>query len=336
MRIRRFRVVGLALCALALVAGILLAATSLASAGGKAAQSASPKASPVRAIAPKPAALKPMSATVGTVQRTFVSAATGNDANPCSRTAPCRNFAAAIAQTAQNGEVIALDSGGYGPVTINQSIALIAPQGVYAGITAFSGNNAIEINAATTDTVILRGLTLNSLNANIGVNVDSVGKLIVDDVTIKNFNNVAMEVVTSADSETYVQDSLIQNNFIGIRFRPLGGTERGWISNTRAEGNSYAFENRDSSIMTIRDSAAVRTAVTGYGTFFAGSEANLERDLASNGQFGIVASSGATRVSETMIVNNDTGINGSATSFGNNRVYANMTNGSFTTTVPQT
>src|SRR5262249_4357163 len=143
-------------------------------------------------------------------------------------------------------------------------------------------------------------------------------------------------VVTSADSEVYVQDSLIQDNFIGIRFRPLGGTERGWIDRVRAEGNSYAFENRDSSIMTVRDSAAIRTSVTGFGTFFAGAESNLQNCLASYDQFGISASTGVTRVSDTMVVNNNTGLNGSTTSFGNNRVYANTTNGSFATTVPQT
>src|SRR6266571_7551654 len=70
-------------------------------------------------------------------QRTFVSAASGNDANPCTRTAPCRNFQAAIAQTASGGEVIVLDSGGYGTVTINQSVSLIAPPGIYAGISVF-------------------------------------------------------------------------------------------------------------------------------------------------------------------------------------------------------
>jgi hypothetical protein len=334
MRKSRFRLTVLVVSAAACIAGGLFAATS-GSASGRAA-SAGPGASPVQAAASRPAA--PSTAVVaasGTNQRTFVSAASGNDANPCTRTAPCRNFAAAIAQTASGGEVIALDSGGYGPVTINQSVSLIAPQGVYAGITAFSGN-AIEVNAGTGDTVMLRGLTLNGLGGGIGVNVDSVGHLYVDNVTIKGFNNVAMEIVTSADSDIYVQDSLIQNNFIGIRFRPLGGTERGWIDNTRAEGNSYAFENRDSSIVTMNHDAAIRTAVTGYGTFFSGAEMNIEDSLASNDQFGIVASSGATRVSETMVVDNDTGLNGSATSFGNNRVYANTTNGSFTTTVPQT
>jgi len=48
------------------------------------------------------------------------------DSNPYSRTAPCRIFTMAVAQTAPGGSVVVLDSAGYGPVTIGQSISLIA------------------------------------------------------------------------------------------------------------------------------------------------------------------------------------------------------------------
>src|SRR5438876_9156935 len=89
-------------------------------------------------------------------QRTFVSAAIGSDANPCTRALPCRSFAAALPFTDTDGEVIVVDSGGYGPVTITQSVSLIAPDGVYAGITtlAFSGP-AVTVNAGDTANVIL-------------------------------------------------------------------------------------------------------------------------------------------------------------------------------------
>jgi hypothetical protein len=71
-------------------------------------------------------------------QRTFVSAS-GSDANPCSLPLPCRTFGAAITAVVSNGEVIVLDSGGYGAVVINKSVELIAPPGIYAGITASAG-----------------------------------------------------------------------------------------------------------------------------------------------------------------------------------------------------
>src|SRR6478672_2814060 len=70
--------------------------------------------------------------------RTFVSVSAGNDVNPCSLTSPCRSFASAVLVTDLGGEVIALDSGGYGVVTLTQSISLIAPEGVFAGLTVTS------------------------------------------------------------------------------------------------------------------------------------------------------------------------------------------------------
>src|SRR5467141_2396265 len=55
--------------------------------------------------------------------RTWVSGV-GDDANPCSRTAPCKTFAGAISKTAAAGEINVLDPGGYGAVTITKSISI--------------------------------------------------------------------------------------------------------------------------------------------------------------------------------------------------------------------
>src|SRR5260221_13453148 len=55
--------------------------------------------------------------------RTWVSGV-GDDANPCSRTAPCKTFAGAISKTAAGGEIDALDPGGFGAVTITKAITL--------------------------------------------------------------------------------------------------------------------------------------------------------------------------------------------------------------------
>src|ERR1700754_1491901 len=48
----------------------------------------------------------------------------GDDANPCSRTAPCKTFAGAISKTGVNGEINCLDPGGFGAVTITKSITI--------------------------------------------------------------------------------------------------------------------------------------------------------------------------------------------------------------------
>src|SRR5713226_2571123 len=77
--------------------------------------------------------------------RTWVSGV-GDDANPCSRTAPCKTFAGAISKTAACGEISVLDPGGFGAVTITKSIT-IDGTGTLAGILA-AGTNGIIINVA--------------------------------------------------------------------------------------------------------------------------------------------------------------------------------------------
>src|SRR5438874_12407095 len=87
--------------------------------------------------------------------RTWVSGV-GDDANPCSRTAPCKTFPGAISKTAAGGEINCLDPGGFGGVTITKAIT-IACEGVTAGVLV-SGTNAIIVNAGPSDQVTLRGL----------------------------------------------------------------------------------------------------------------------------------------------------------------------------------
>src|SRR5215472_9850180 len=84
--------------------------------------------------------------------RTWVSGV-GDDANPCSRTAPCKTAAA--------GEINVLDPGGFGAVTITKSIT-ISSIGFEAGVLV-SGTNGIVISAAATEQVTLKGLDIEGL-----------------------------------------------------------------------------------------------------------------------------------------------------------------------------
>src|SRR2546422_3909358 len=90
--------------------------------------------------------------------RTWVSGV-GDDANPCSRTAPCKTWAGAISKTATNGEINALDPGGFGAVTITKAIT-IDGGGFLAGVLV-SGSNGINVQAPSTDVVTLRNLDIN-------------------------------------------------------------------------------------------------------------------------------------------------------------------------------
>src|ERR1700760_2459988 len=77
--------------------------------------------------------------------RTWVSG-TGDDANPCSRTAPCKTFAGTISKTAPNGIINCIDPAGYGTVTITKSITIDC-RNTLAGVLA-SGTNGINIPTA--------------------------------------------------------------------------------------------------------------------------------------------------------------------------------------------
>src|SRR5712672_3947866 len=101
------------------------------------------------------------SAAQAQATRTWVSGV-GDDANPCSRTAPCKTFAGAISKTAAGGEIDALDPAGYGAVTITKGITIDGGGGQVASVLV-SGTNGIVIQAGASDVIILRNLRLNGI-----------------------------------------------------------------------------------------------------------------------------------------------------------------------------
>src|SRR5215471_11533185 len=104
--------------------------------------------------------------------RTWVSGV-GDDANPCSRTAPCKTFAGAISKTADGGIIDVLDPGGFGALTITKSITIDGGGGQVASVLV-TGTNGIVIAAGATDVIILKNLRFDGLagagNANAGLN----------------------------------------------------------------------------------------------------------------------------------------------------------------------
>src|ERR1041385_5386568 len=96
----------------------------------------------------------------GQASRTWVSGV-GDDANPCSRTAPCKTFAGAISKTAAGGEINCLDSAGYGAVTITKGMTINC-LGVIGSVLV-SGTNGIVVQAGPSDVVYLRGIEANGL-----------------------------------------------------------------------------------------------------------------------------------------------------------------------------
>ena len=143
--------------------------------------------------------------------RTWVSGV-GDDANPCARTSPCKTFAGAISKTAAGGEINCLDPGGFGGVTIGKSLT-IKCQYTEGGVLV-SGTNAIVVNAASTDKVVLRGLDVNGLGTGlVGIKVLSAASVKVLDSEVYGFTGWGIaSVPTGALSKLIVHNTHIHDN----------------------------------------------------------------------------------------------------------------------------
>ena len=277
---------------------------------------------------------------VGSQIRTFV-ASTGSDANPCTRTAPCRTFGAALAQTASGGEIVALDSGGYGAVTITQSVTIVAAPGVQASISPSSGN-AITVNAGSGDTIVLRNLNLNGLGATHGVHYQAAGSLHIVDLTINGFTTHGIFVDVSSLAKLHVANTVLRaNGGAGIALTStLSGTAHATIERVRAEKNHDGISVGGYASANVKDSVASGNVIgfVAYASAGGTAEINLESCTATgNSDVGIFAGAdvgiGIARASNCMVIGNNKGVfasaNGTTYSRGNNTVEGNSIDGSF-------
>ena len=176
------------------------------------------KAVPAAAVA----ALLLPGAAFGQATRTWVSGV-GDDANPCSRTAPCKTFAGAISKTANGGEINCLDPGGFGGVTITKSLTIKCHY--TEGGVLVSGTNAIVINATATDRITLKGLDINGIGTGAqtsltGVKVLSAGIVHLIDNEIYRFKAGVVVAPTSNGTRVLMKDNHIHNNGIGAILAP--------------------------------------------------------------------------------------------------------------------
>jgi hypothetical protein len=170
---------------------------------------------------------------LATVPRTFV-ASTGSDANLCSIAAPCRGFARAMTQTSSGGEIIVLDSAGYGVVTITRSVSIIAPAGVYSGISVSSGHNGVTVNAPGA-IVVLRGLSINGQGGDIGISLLAAARLRVENCVVSGMGSTGISH-TADGGELIVIDTLVRDNAqAGISVQADANT---LIDHTRVEHNA--------------------------------------------------------------------------------------------------
>jgi hypothetical protein len=231
-----------------------------------------------------------LSATLAhaTAQRTFV-ASTGTDANTafnCSIAKPCRGFAAAIGVTSARGEVIVLDSAGYGTIpSITQSVTINAPAGVYAGISVLSGDG-VTINAGINDTVVLRGLTINGQGGANGITINNALTVHVESCLIANLNGIG---INQLKGTLELKDTIIRNNGnIGVY---VVGPGQANLDHVRLEANDTGLAAEFGGQAAMQDSIVTGSpnigVVANTPTIVAPSQVTISRSLVSSNNFGI-------------------------------------------------
>jgi len=212
-------------------------------------------------------------------QRTFVhSSPLGNDANTvsnCSLVAPCRSFNAAISVTDPGGELVILDTAGYGPMTIGKSIKVIGPSGVYGGISVLGAGGpttGVVINAGATDVITLRGLDIAGVPGAAplplyGIHIQNAGAVHIEKSSISNFTQPTGACINAAPTApviVYVDDSMLRECRTGINANGTAESASGdlvvFVDNTRIElsratsGPAYGLWVQGFAATTMRNS----------------------------------------------------------------------------------
>jgi hypothetical protein len=282
----------------------------------------------------------------GQATRTWVSGF-GDDANPCSRTAPCKTFAGAISKTTAGGEIDVLDPGGFGALTITKAITIDGTP-VVSGVLV-TGTNGINVSAGSSDLVILRGLDFNGVAGQglKGVAVFSAGKVIIDHCKFFGFSPRAISVEpTSNPVEVFISNTQVTGSASnGIVVAPASPSisARVTINKTDISANTnYGLSVTSGGVVVIRDSTisdnGLTSALANIRVDGSSGAAIVDLDdvLIAGSATGIQSVNGATvRVNNSSILQNGTGLfssGGNILSFGNNRL-ANGSNGSFTGTI---
>ena len=290
--------------------------------------------------------------------RTFVSGV-GNDADPCSRTAPCRTFAGAFNKTAPGGEINCLDPGGYGGLTINKSISIICQYTEGGSLVAGAGVNGITVNAGATDSVFLRGIDFHgATTATNGIRILAGGFVHVQDSLIRRFNaasGLGVRITPSTASQVTITDTTIADNGSGatgggILIQPTGagGSARVTLRNVRVQNNS----NNQLRVDTTGNTGAGISLFVENSQFLGGTNGiSINQAPATTSVTGMILDSFIAlcsgtglstagtntvrvRVGDTTITGCGTGVSQGGTTiintYGNNRTDGNGAPGAFT------
>jgi hypothetical protein len=273
--------------------------------------------------------------------RTWVSGV-GDDANPCSRTAPCKTFAGAISKTAQDGEINCLDPGGFGTVTITKSITIDCHE--ILGSIISTGTNGINVafdsfgGGDTHKTVNLRNLMINGTATGlVGINITgttgAAGSIVnIEDCLINsNFGGAASGIVDgrSRGAMTVTNTTIRNMGTAGISVTGTSsGSLRAVITNTRIyNSNNGITIGANSNVMLSRSVVSDGTG-TGVTVATSGLMA-VDSTVIAHNLTGF-AVTGTLRLSNSDVFLNTTGSTGTINTFTNNRFSSNGTFGTIT------
>src|SRR5205085_7646479 len=275
--------------------------------------------------------------------RTVVSAASGNDANDCSRATPCRTFQVAHDKTSSDGEVTVLDPGGYGGLTITKSISIVNDGVGEASILVSGGVFGILINAPAGGYVNLRGITVQGtgFGGGVGIGFNSGFALTTENCVIRNHTGNGMAFFPFGDSHFTVINTLIADNGgrAGVYIQTGGsGNVTAHFDRVQFYNNSHhGLEVNGGSSSgpatisaTVTDSVAANNLGTGNlgggafasHTVTAPTTLSVIRSVINNNGLGFSASGASTlRVGQSVVTRNATTfIGGNVQSFGDNYI----------------
>jgi CSLREA domain-containing protein len=256
--------------------------------------------------------------------RVFVST-TGSDANPCGLTTPCRTIGRALMVVATEGEVVVLNSGGYGPFIVYRAVSVVVPDGIYAGITSLSGD-AVTVSAGSTDVVTLKGLTLNSFGGANGVRFAAGSALVIENSSIGNFiDGIRVEGAGSLE----VRNTRISgSNSAGVFFSPSSLANVGLIR-CRLSGNAAGLALLGAASVGVEECVIAGNVGAGISCPV-GAVAVDDCLISGNGTGASASGSGILLISDSCVTDNGVGLaqtpGGVLRSRINNTVEGNGTN----------
>jgi Right handed beta helix region len=284
--------------------------------------------------------------------RTWVSGV-GDDANPCSRTAPCKTFAGAISKTATGGEIDALDPGGFGALNITgKSITIDGGGGIVASVLA-SGTSGITFSGGAGDTATLINLRFQGILGTASPGTNAIrflsGKalnVINCDIYGWSQNGIDVALNQASLAQVFVRNTVVKNctgDGISIANTGAGPTKFVVESSSFTECGQNGLHAKATTQGTARNSVFSLNGANGvFADAVTGGSFAVARvwssQISGNGQNGVVAGNGGNAGTSVVEISQDqidqnvgngalvlTG--GTINTFTNNSIQGNGTNG---------